>query len=198
MFLHCVKPITIMNYFYFWKSDLRFTWIIVDERRYCSRWRVRLIVAAVVVVFALDLAAPSLLAILSFLEAVAFVVNSFQHSSAKLLFYFLLVAGLAERRSIFLIYHSQMLFVKIIWQKIEYFLNLAARCILMTAQILIMFLARILIVMNGAAKMSGWCCLNAVSVTWKTIHHFKGKKQQYFKLKQKSNSQNTKYIPFCI
>jgi hypothetical protein len=58
-----------------------------------------------------------------------------------------------------------MLFVKIIWQKIEYFLNLAARCILMTAQILIMFLARILIVMNGAAKMSGWCCLNAVSVT---------------------------------
>ena len=137
----------------------------MDERRYCSRWRVRLIVAAVVVVFALDLAAPTLLAVLSFLEAVAFVVNSFQHSSAKLLFYFLLVAGLAERRSIFLIYHSQMLFVKIIWQKIEYFLNLAARCILMTAQILIMFLARILIVMNGAAKMSGWCCLNAVSVT---------------------------------
>ena len=107
-----------------WKSDLRFTWIVVDERRYSSRWRVRLIVAAVVVVFALDLAAPTLLAVLSFLEAVAFVVNSFQHSSAKLLFYFLLVAGLAERKSIFLFYHSQMLFVKIIWKKSNIFWTL--------------------------------------------------------------------------
>ena len=42
---------------------------------------------------------------------------------------------------------------------------LAALWILMTAQTLIMFLPLTLMVMKGAAKMSGWCCLNDVSVT---------------------------------